>query len=134
MSNMPVTESLAMSPFPGHPLCIALSIVRSYPCYEYADKGGPSSPEYRPALANNNIRGAGGNVRAALDFLKFSLKGHREKAAEAAERYWLSTAEYFGESRVAQGKEQARRIEAELFAALQAWPHSLNVAPVLAQA
>lgn len=59
--------------YPGHPITIAYCIVRNYPSLAEA-LAVPEGRIYASALGDNDIPGAGGNVRAALDVLRQAAK------------------------------------------------------------
>lgn len=121
-ADLPFTDADETSPFPGHPLCIALRIVQAYPSLAAALQGVPTHPPTPAALINSRIRGAGGNVHAALDTLKYWLTGHSEYAVEAAKRYWQVSAAPFGSDRVSEGSRLADAALPLLRERLQAWP------------
>jgi len=104
--------------YPGHPLSIAYLILLAYPSYEAATSLNGNYPE---ALTSAVIPGAGGNVHAALDFLKSVPIIGVERAIEHADHYWAQCAsgENFG-SRHGAGQLQADAVKERLRAQLKA--------------
>lgn len=96
------------SVYPGHPVCIAVRIMELYPSLAAALQRNEQEHPTPAALINTQVRGAGGNVHAALDLLSYWLKGHVEHALPAAHRYWTMSAGPFGDAVVAQGEAQAQ--------------------------
>lgn len=106
--------------YPGHPVCIAVSILERYSSFAQAARREEDAPP--AALRDVAIRGAGGNVYAALDLLKYWLDGHVEHALAAAARYWETSAQPFGDARVAEGDAQAQAQLPRLRELMTGWP------------
>ena len=110
--------------YPGHPVAIAAKILELYPSLEAAtgrtaDLANEPLPSH--AVRNAALPGAGGNVYAALDLLKYTLAGHAELARVAAEDYWKTSAQPFGEARVSRGQQEACEAAPAFEAGLRRW-------------
>lgn len=100
-------ELYVTSIYPGHPVTLALAIIGEYDTYEAAFEKEPNTPA---ALGNSRIRGAGGNVYAALDLLASLRRGVPFKDAVAeADRYWARCDDNENRypEKFAKGQEQA---------------------------
>lgn len=106
--------------YPGHPLTIAVQVMRAYPSLEAATRREEPTA-YPNALRDSAIRGAGGNVYAALDLLKHTLAGHVELAVADADKYWRCTAEPFGAERCEDGAHQAALLRSEFDERVSQW-------------
>ncbi len=106
--------------YPGHPLVVAARIATLYPDLAAAihrhSAGQP--PE---ALIHSQVRGAGGNVHAALDVLSYWQKGLKDHALEYGRRYWTTSATPFGPDRVHAGELEAEAVRIRYEAFIEAW-------------
>jgi hypothetical protein len=78
------------SVYPGHPITVAYLITKIFPTFEEAFDSSDSKWNDANALASSKIPGAGGNVSAALSFLRY-LRDESltwDKAVLWADDYW----------------------------------------------
>lgn len=125
--------------YPGHPVTLALVIVRTHESFEAANtyKEGFAWPH---AVGCNAVPGAGGNVHAAMDLLVRWSKGEDlDKLVERADQTWASCdGQKDGGGSYAKtdverrrfigrwntGQEQADRLKPMLAEALKSWPRA----------
>jgi hypothetical protein len=74
--------------YPGHPNALALLIMEKYPSYAAASQV-EKGKQYAPALVDEDIPGAGGNVHQALDLLEIMLKVGPHEAFERGNKLWV---------------------------------------------
>lgn len=110
--------------FPGHPVTLAVDIMRRYPSYQAACARDAMTTEPMAALRNAAIPGAADHIRAALELLRFSLDGHAELAIEAAEEYWRISGHSCGGGTLERGSELAATHADELRQRLASWPEA----------
>lgn len=112
--------------YPGHPLVLSWIIVHAYPSFKEAARVQEPSG-YPAALTSPNIPGAGGNVHAALDFLRRVAEGTPiDKAIARADDFWaLCDGQRDGNTRLfarwQQGQNQAARVKETLVRKLETW-------------
>lgn len=112
--------------YPGHPLTLAWFIVNVYPSLAAATQKSARS-EYSEALTNASIPGAGGNVHAALDFLRRVIAEQTsiEDAIDLANTVWARCDGQSGDARLVErfrrGQEQAACIVDKLRQKLKSW-------------
>lgn len=125
-ATLPSLEELGRQQvYPGHPLCIAVAIMLRFDSLAQATRRGDAADDLpATALRSPDIRGAGGNVYAALDLLTRAKQGYLELALERAEYYWQSSAGAFGQERVQAGQQQAQALRAAFEELLQSWPQT----------
>lgn len=81
------TAELPRPVYPGHPLVIALHIMRAYPSYEAAN--APTEEGWCAAVGDVRIRGSGDHVTAAMHLLGLGRAGASvDDMIEAADTYW----------------------------------------------
>lgn len=101
--------------YPGHPLCIAHLIMHEFASLEAARADDC-------ALRSEVIRGAGGNVRAALDLLRYVRTASPTVAVKYANAYWSECkAESCPETTIAAGQAQADAIQVAFHHKIRAW-------------
>lgn len=74
--------------YPGHPNALALIIMEKYTSYAAATEK-EEGKQYSPALCDDDIPGAGGNVYSALDLLAMMLKVGPEEAFAHGNQMWV---------------------------------------------
>lgn len=125
--------------YPGHPLVLALQIVRTYDSWEEASEH-PIRPdgkrsEYSRALGSSKIDGAGGNVNAAMRFLR-NLHAAPTLAAwtegqRDADAYWqISVADPV---KWREGQEQADALADTLYGLREWWGWTKDAVTLLGE-
>lgn len=121
---MPSTENLRdQSIYPGHPIVLALCIMREFSSLKEAKSPSPKTG-HPQALTSAKVPGAGGNVWGALDLLTVAEVLSPEGTWEHGEALWLrmvGPGRGNHENTFAPGKEQAHSVRAEFMAKLVAW-------------
>ena len=76
--------------YPGHPVRLAWIITQEFGSWDEATQNtAPDRTPWSDALTSDRVPGAGGNVHAALDFLKRVMEFGWDKAKSHADEYWL---------------------------------------------
>lgn len=113
--------------YPGHPLTIAYLIINTYTSLAEAAKKSERT-EFKDALSNGDIPGAGGNVYNALDFLDYVVNGRlsMKQAIGLANTMWANCDGQANGNiqRWKRGQEQADRILDRLTKQLEDWKYS----------
>ncbi len=107
--------------YPGHPLTLAHLIVLSFPSLGAALHKEPDAT-YGVALSSGAIPGAGSNVHAALDLMRYACSLGLEAAIAWGDEYWASctSGANFGE-RTAPGQAQADILKPAFREAFYKW-------------
>lgn len=107
---------------PGHPVTVAVDIMRRYPSYAAAIARNPGTSEAAAAMRNAAIPGSASTIQSALELLDYALNGHVELGLEAAAELWGSTPDAASPAEVARGAELALDHAVEFRTRIASWP------------
>lgn len=107
---------------PGHPITVAVDIMRRYPSFAAAMARNTATTEPVAAMRNAAIPGSAATIQSALELLDFALDGHVELGLETATEMWGNTPDAASAPDVARGAELASEHAQEFRARIAAWP------------
>lgn len=111
--------------YPSHPVVVALCIMGVFDNLDAASAKSERT-DYPLAMSHEEVPGAGSNVRAALDLLRFAQTHTPEEAWMQAEDIWayqVGTGTGNHENQHAPGKAQALTYRDQFLHEVKTWGH-----------